>query len=248
MATTKFIKHILLTAGIAITSHANAASIGTYNFADNAVADQLVSGQGQFTNDGGIDWYYSSASNDNWFLSTGGSAWANSGAPTEATDNSGSSYLGVSNASGSLSLDFSQTSVINGAGSDIAFFFLWDQSNNLSDVTINGETAALTLSNVFDNQGAQQYAHGVNWQDSLQQNVILMAGTIDLDNFGFSANQALNSSISINLQSNGEFMALSSAVGLNTNINTVSAVPLPAPFILFLSGLAALGLIGRKRK
>ena len=244
MVTTKFFKHILLTACIAITSPSNAASIGTYNFADDAVADQLVSGEGQFSNDGGANWYYSASANDNWLLSTNGSAWASTAAPTEATDNNGSSYLGVFNASGSLNLDFSQTSVVNGAGSDIAFFFLWDQSTNLSEVTINGQTQALTLSNVFDNQGEQQYAHDVSWQGSLNQNVLLMAGTIDLGNFGFSADETLNNPVNINLQSNGEFMAFSSAVGLNT----VTAVPLPAPFILFLSGLSALGLISRKKK
>lgn len=223
----------------------NAASIGTYNFADNAIADQLISGQGQSYN--GSSWYFGSGSS---WLNSSGSTWQASTSPSELTDSSVSSYLAAFNSSGpsQFELGFSQTSIHNSAGSDIAFFFLWDQSSNDATVTINGFSQDLTFSNVYNSLGTQQVANNVSWDSSSLSNVQLMAGVIDLDDFGILQGDNLASSISINLQSNNETnpMALALVAGLHSTTINQTPVPLPAPLLLFISGLISLILTRRK--
>ncbi|VAW68212.1 hypothetical protein MNBD_GAMMA09-1795 [hydrothermal vent metagenome] len=237
----KFLKPLLLISGCLLATQASAASIGTYTFADNAIADQ-ISGTGQAYN--GTDWY--SASGNTWQVYDSTSAsWVASATPGDATDTSGSTFLAATQSSSPLSLNlgFSQTSAVNGAGSDIAFFFLFDQSTNIADITINGITQSLTFSNVFDNNGTQQVANNVAWNGATLSNVQLMAGVINLDDFGFALGDTLNESITLDLTSTGNnAMALSMAAALNS-----SPVPLPAPLLLLLSGLAGLGLIARRK-
>ena len=243
MGMQSFFKPLLLITTSLFAIQANAASIGTYTFADNAIADQM-SGNGQAYN--GTDWYYGSGSS--WQIyNTSSAAWQASTTPNDVTDTSGATYLatiqGISSPL-SLSLDFSQTSAINGNGSDIAFFFLWDQSNNNASVTINGISQSLTYSNVYDSNGVQQVANNVLWNGATQSNVVVMAGLIDLTNFGYSLGDALNGPIAINLTSNSSSaMALSMVAALNS-----SPVPLPASLLLFLFGLSGLGLISRRRQ
>ncbi len=237
----KLLKPLLLVSSCLIATQASAASIGTYTFADNAIANQ-ISGNGQAYN--GTDWY--SASGSTWQIYDNTStSWLASSAPNDTTDTSVSTFLAATQSSSPLSLDlgFSQTSAINGAGADIAFFFIFDQSANTANVTINGTTQALTFSNVFDSNGVQQVANNVAWNNSILSNVQLMAGVINLDDFGYSLGDVINGPVNINLTStNGNAIALSMAAALNS-----SPVPLPAPLLLLLSGLAGLGLIGRRK-
>lgn len=245
----KLINRIVFLVGSLFAIQLNAASIGTYTFADNAIADQLISGQGQTYN--GSSWY--SGSGTSWLNfdpDAASPSWQPSASPGELTDTSTSTYLAAFNSSGSsqLELGFSQSTVINSAGSDIAFFFLWDQTNNDATVTINGISQSLSFSNVVDSQGIQQVANGVDWGGSSLSNVQLMAGVIDLDDYGFLQGDSLASSLSINLLSNNESnpMALALVAGLNsTNINPLP-VPLPASLLLFLSGLISFTFARRK--
>lgn len=239
------IKPVLFLAGSLFALQLNAASIGTYAFADNAIADQLISGQGQTYN--GSSWYFGSGSD--WLSSTGG-AWQASDTPDDVSDTSVSSYLAATNSTGAVQLDlgFSQSTVLNSNGSDIAFFFLWDQSMNAATVSINGFSQDLSFSNVFNALGTQQVANDVIWDNSSFSNVQLMAGVIDLNDFGFSLGDSLNSSITIDMQSNNDSnpMALALVAGLNSTTDPITSVPIPAALYLLLSGLVTIGLFRRR--
>lgn len=248
------IKHILqpviLFTALTIGIQVNAASIGTYIFEDNAVADQLISGQGQAYN--GSSWYAGNRNSNSWLTYTG-QAWANTNTPNDTTDSDLSTSLAAMQDAGNLSLelDFSQTFAINGDGDDLAFFFIWDQTQNDATVTINGVSQALTISNVFDNSGTQQVANDVDWNGASYSNVQLMAASIDLSDFDILFGQTLNESLFIDLQANSTNpMALSLTAALNSSISTQlpTPVPLPAGLLLLLSGLTGLGFFAKRKK
>ena len=216
-----------------------ATVIGTYSMDATAT---LVGGQGMAYN--GTDWYY--ASNTNWQRYNG--AWQPSAAPTDLNDISAATFLAATSSAGSLSLnfDFTGTNAVNGTGSDLVFFFLLDQSANTANVTINGVTQGLSFRNVYNSLGQQLVVNGVRWNGTTQSNVLLMAGEIDLTSFGMLTGAALTNPFSISLTSNGTTaMPLSLVGALHTGTGVV--VPLPASLVLLFSGLAALGLVGRRR-
>jgi len=239
----KIFKPLLLIASTLFCMPANAVSIGSFTFDDNAIADQLVTGTGQAYN--GTDWYFGSGNTWQGFDSNT-ATWQSSAAPTDATDTSGSSFLATTQAITtplSLGLDFSQTSAFNGEGSDLVFFFLFDQSANNANVTINGISQTLSFSNVFNDSGVQQVANNVIWDGTTLSNVLLMSGEIDLIDFGYAQGEFLYEPITLELSANSDTpIALSMAAALNS-----SPVPLPAPLLLFLSGLTGLGIISRRR-
>lgn len=218
-----------------------ATVIGTYSLEETAT---LVGGQGMAYN--GTDWYYGSGTS--WQINAT-SGWQPSAAPAALSDTSATTFLADTSSAGSLnlSLGFNNTHVVNGTGSDLAFFFLWDQSANNANVTINGVTRGLSFQNVYNTSGVQLVANGVNWNGAIQSNVLLMVGEIDLSNFGMSAGAAVLDPFNISLTSNINTtpIALSMVGALHTGPGTV--VPLPAPFVLLFSGLAALGLIARRK-
>ena len=246
------LKQLLLLGSTVFATHLNAASIGNYTFADNAIADQLISGQGQFYN--GSSWYFGA---DTSWQSFDDTSWQPASTPVETTDTSVSTFLAATNSTGSTQLEygFSQSTTLNSNGSDLAFFFLWDQSNNDATVSINGISQSLIFTNVFDSFGTQQVANDVNWNGSILSNVQLMAGTVDLSDFGFSLGESLTSSIIIDMTSNGTNnpMALSLIAALDsTHVPTspvvTSPVPLPGAFFLLLTGLSSFGLVFRRKK
>ena len=230
---------IALLQGAAVSA---ATVIGTYLLEETAT---LVGGQGMAYN--GTDWYYGSGTSWQRYAT---SAWQPSAAPADLSDGSTTTFLADTSSAGSLnlSLGFNNTHVVNGAGSDLAFFFLWDQSANNANVTINGVTRDLSFQNVYNTSGVQLVANGVNWNGAIQSNVLLMVGEIDLSNFGVLSGAAVLDPFNISLTANINGttpIALSMVGALHTGQGTV--VPLPAPLVLLFSGLAALGLIGRRK-
>lgn len=218
-----------------------ATVIGTYSMEATAT---LAGGQGMAYN--GTDWYYGSGAS--WQIHN--TAWQSSAAPTDLNDISAASFLAAMPTAGNLSLNFGfgDKDVVNGAGTDLAFFFLWDQSANNANVSINGITRSLSFQNVYNNLNQQQVVNGVNWDGAKQNNVLLMVGAIDLTDFGLLEGAAVSNPFSINMAANdkGNPVALSMIGALHTAPHT-TVVPLPAPFVLLFSGLAALGLVSRRK-
>lgn len=238
------LKPFLFLASTALASQLNAATIGTYTFEDNAIADQLLAAQGQMYD--GTNWLYA-GTDSSWSIYDSTSGWTNTSAPSDATDVNVSTFLAATQNSGSVSLDlgFSQTSAINGDGDDLAFFFLWDQTANNANISINGTTQQLTFSDVFDDAGVAQVATTVNWNGTINSNVKIVAASIDLSDFGLSLGAALNSPVALDLTSStSAAMALSLTAALNSS---TSPVPIPAAIWLFGTGLIALTGIARRK-
>ena len=227
-------KNVILVAGFFTVlfqmSNLFAATVyGTYSVEANAT---LLSGQGTSYN--GTSWF---------------NGFQPPATPTTLNDTSVSSYLAAMPAQGTLSLGlgFTGTSAVNGAGSDLVLFFLWDQSANSATATINGVTRELSFQTLYNSNGIQQVANNVNWNGSISSNVLVSSSTIDLASFGFAAGAAMNTPLNIRLTANGgNPMALAMVGALHTGTGSV-VVPLPAPLILLLTGLAALGFVGRRK-
>lgn len=230
---------LALSQGAAVSA---ATVIGTYSMEATAT---LAGGQGMAYN--GTNWYYGSGAS---WQRYNNSSWQSSAAPTDLSDGSAATFLADTSSAGSLNLSFgfSGTNVVNGSGADLAFFFLWDQSANTANVTINGVTNSLSFKNVYNSLGQQLVVNGVNWNGATQSNVLLMVGEIDLSNFGMLTGAAVNNPFSISMTANNASIpiALSMVGALHTGQGT-AVVPLPAPLVLLFSGLTALGLVGRRR-
>ncbi len=240
------ISAILLVAGGLFTLQAHSATIGTYTFDDSSIANELISANGYITNNGS-DLYYASGSS--WSLYNG-SGWDAASPLADATDSSTSSYLAAITGYGPTSMDlgFGNTSVFNGDGSDIVFFFLWDQSSNSTTVSINGHSQELVTSDLYDSSSNLFLINNVAWDNSLHSNVLMVAAEIDLSDFGMLANSILDEPVSLSMQSDSTSpVALSMMAALNAD-PSISAVPLPAPLVLLLSGLVSIGLFSRRKK
>lgn len=136
-----------------------------------------------------------------------------------------------------LTLDFGSDLVGNRAGIDLAIFTL---NPATLDITVGTTTQKYTSSNIII--------------DSLSQGVFSPDGTllgtnevilIDLDDF--IASNAILSNFTIDVLSATEnpvyYPAISAIGAFNTTV-----VPLPLPIVLFASGLALLGFVGRRKK
>lgn len=238
---------ILITTLIMYSLPTTASTIGTYTFDSNELANQLVSGNGQVYN--GTDWLFASTA-ENWQFFDN-NEWQITDSPTQLTDDSETTFLAAmpnaSNTSFQFELGFSNVNVINEAGADLAFFFLWDQSNNTANISINGFNQNLNFQDIFNADSSPYIANNVMWDGVLQENVKLMVGEINLDDFGFSSGEILTNSINLNLDAIDGItpMALSLVGAINST--PITPVPLPAPLLMLLSGLGLFGWFGRRK-
>jgi len=247
----KFASLLLLASSLAtIQTNAATISVGTYSFDDSTIANNIISASGQ-SYSGSEDYY---ASGNTWYsynYDPSNLGWESTNTPSELTDTNAFSFLADENSTaGSLSvqLGFSNASIANGIGDDIAFFFLWDQSNSNTTVSINGITKNLTYSNVFDSAGIQQTAKNITWDGSVYSDVQLMVATIDLLDFEYALDETLASSVLLDLSSTDiNPAALSMVAGLNTALPP-SPVPVPAAAWLFITGLLSLGFVSRRKR
>jgi len=242
---------LLLLASSIATMQSNAATInvGTYSFDENNIANTLISANGQ-SYSGSEDYYASGNTWQSYNYDPNNLGWETTNTPSELTDTSAFSFLADENSTAgplSVQLGFSNASIANGDGADITFFFLWDQSNSDTTVSINGTTQSLTYSNVFDDAGIQQTAKNITWNGSVYSDVQLMVATIDLLDFEYALGDTLASSVLLELSStDSNPAALSMIAGLNTALPP-SPVPVPAAAWLFITGLLSLGFVSRRK-
>ncbi len=227
-------------AGAASGSAQAAAVIGTYQFSDAQLVDNVVGASN--------NWFYTGSV----YKGYNGSGWVdgsnNSTTPSELTDATTSTLFATTASAANTYVDLSfdvSAGVINGSGNDLALFFIWDQSGNQASVSINGHTEALSFQSVFDGQGDLQVANNILWNGVSYDNQMLSVALLDLSLFGFSDNAPLTSSFRVSMGRTSDVdVALSLVGALNTE--AVSAVPIPAAVWLFGSGL--LGLVGVARR
>jgi hypothetical protein len=165
---------------------------------------------------------------------TTGSVFSSNSSASAITDLNAATYVYSSN-SGSIGLAFGNASIYNGVGADLALFFLGNTSTVTVSLSGNSTVRSYSSSYMYMPNGNQ---YGVQVGNQVYG---LSVALVNLDDFGFSANTAL-----------GDFRV---GLGVNNYMSLVggfhtqpaSVVPLPAPVVLLFSGLAALGLIGRRK-
>lgn len=193
------------------------------NFADASVIN-VLSSDGVFAGNSASD--YSTVT-----------ALSTSQIASNLSDDDAATYLfGSSNGTTSAYLNLSfQDTVTNQAGDDIAFYFMGgSQEINTMSICFTDNCTPTQLFNAdFVNDLGVSFG-GVTYA--------LSVVTLDLSAFGFVDNQTLND-FSIDLIAGG-YNRLASI----DNLNNVSAIPIPAAFFLFLSGLTSLGLVIRRKK
>lgn len=221
---------------IFISSNAFAVTIhDTYEFA--AVA-QTASLSGPFT-----------TNNDN----------VNNSNPAPITDNSIATYL-LQNSNGNASIeitsfrtdDGSTVDIYLGTGIDLSIFFLGDVYPHIFDLQLssNGSVSELVT---FNSRTHTNWTYTEMCLDMDSSNKCESESPVDVPIFVMDID--LNNDDLLN-----DFIAQNPINSLTMNINNVSAVPsligahhlapvpLPLPIVLFSSGLALLGFVGRRKK
>jgi len=170
--------------------------------------------------------------------------------PGAITDQAENTYIKGTSDDAAVALGFENIALSNQSGNDLALFFITD-TNTSSPVSldINGINQSYTSSQLFVNPadpfvdiGEKYMVNNVQLSDGTLGIYDLSVIFIDLNEFGIGLEQSINS-VSVNLGNSTSFMTY--AVGLNAPVTTI---PLPAPLILFLSGLTGLGFFSHIRR
>jgi hypothetical protein len=157
------------------------------------------------------------------------------------SDNDARTYLFGSDSNGtvstaSLTLGFQDT-FSNQAGDDISFFFMGGTSEINSMQICFTSNCDPTTSSIFNSS----FINGVNVNIGDGNTYALSIISFDLTDFGFASSATLDQ-FSIDIIAGG-YNRLASI----DNLNTITAVPVPAAAWLFLSGLSLFGWFGRRK-
>ena len=162
------------------------------------------------------------------------------------TDNELGSYVFSKAADAYIDMSFNSTSIFNGAGNDLAFFFAGKIDGAIPpNVVINFDLSINGITNKYTPVMTPEelYLPLIDGSGYARMTVAL----IDLDDFGlgFASTTALQD-LRVLLGSNNALNkpSLSMVGAFNTS---PMVVPLPLPILLFASGLGVLGLFGRRK-
>ena len=212
----------------ALSFSAFGVTIGSYTFDESELVDRVTS--------------YSGATG----LMDTGNDWVDPLTSTQLTDTNAGTFHATNIAAGyndvTLGMRLNQTTVIDGAGADMALFFLFDQATPGNSLSVSANGVSLVVSsfkNVTNSGGIQQVVNNVGWDNQTLNNVLLMVAEVDLAGTGVDSFNDFAVTLG---QTTAETPVALSMVGA---INS-AVIPVPAAVWLFGSGL--LGLVGVARR
>lgn len=222
----KNIKNLIIAALLGTTfllaTQAHAVLIAGIEFSDNAIADQAV-GVGSFRN---------------WNPALDSTGVSQAQLQSDMTDTSPGTYVFGTTEGAFIDMTFNNVNVHNGSGNDLAVFFVGNGSHtgNLRLLDGSGRSIAFgpleytgyAFQELFDFDG-----NGVNDYSPIY------VGYFDLDVLGINSLDTLNQ---FRLEIGNRLAVPSLMAAINT-----TPVPIPPSVLLLLSGLAALGMVSRRR-
>ena len=212
-----------------ITAKAATISIAGIDFDDTAIANQVTTSSGTFYN---------------WDPANDATGISGAQLSLDMTDTSPGSYVYSFDTNAYIDMAFTNTSVYNGAGNDIAMFFV-GAGTHTGSLTSNDIVGSMLFSELtytgYDFNEIWD-VNGDNTVNNLDLSPIYVA-YFDLDILGINNQTALNN---FRLEIGDASAVPSLMVAINTSPG-VSAVPLPAPFLLFLSGMSVFGWFVRRK-
>ena len=162
-------------------------------------------------------------------------------ASEDITDANATTYIFSNEANARVNLDFS-VDVYNGDGFDLSIFFVGGGVQGHSfGLSLPDNPTTFPNAIVFDSTTYPHYSHtGFNLTGS---NYPIYRMDIDLNEYGLLGNSPIGI-LSLDI---GNSSAVPSLVGAH-HLQPAAVVPLPLPALLFSSGLALLGFIGRRSR
>ena len=214
----------------ALSFSAFGVTVGTYTFDESELVDEVTS--------------YSGATS----LMDTGNDWVSPLTSSQLTDTNAGTFQATNISAGynnvTLGMRLNQTTVIDGAGADMALFFLFDQATPGNSLSVSANGVSLVVSsfkNVTNSGGTQQVVTNVGWDNQTLNNVLLMVAEVDLAGTGVDS---FNDFAVTMGQTTAETPVALSMVGA---INS-AVIPVPAAVWLFGSGLIGLVGVARRKK
>ena len=159
----------------------------------------------------------------------------------DITDSYATTYVFSDHTAARVDLDFG-TAVYNDSGFDISIFFVGGgEQGHTFTLSLLDNPGAYPDAIAFDSKTYAHYEHtGFNLADS---NYPIFRMDIDLDRYGSLGTSPIGT-LTLDI---GSSSAVPSLVGAY-HLEPAAVVPLPLPIVLFGSGLAVLGLLGRRAR
>ena len=166
---------------------------------------------------------------------------------SDITDIYATTYVYSSSTNARIDLDFG-TNVFAGSGFDISIFFVGGgQQGHVFGLSLPDNPSAYPDVISFDSNSYGPYAHtGYNLSDNdndPSNDYPIFRMDIDLDQYGLLGEAPIGT-LSLDI---GNRSAVPSLVAAH-HLQPSAVVPIPLPIVLFGSGLALLGFIGRKNR